>query len=56
VNSYGQEGKFFRGISEGRTTINKNDELPSGVYFYVVEYKNDQGVTKQRSGYLYLNK
>ncbi|RVT71107.1 gliding motility-associated C-terminal domain-containing protein, partial [Flavobacterium sufflavum] len=56
VNSYGQNGKFFKGISEGRTTINKNEELPSGVYFYIIKYKNLQGITKQRSGYLYINK
>ncbi|MEY2868690.1 MAG: hypothetical protein RIR01_1150, partial [Bacteroidota bacterium] len=56
VSSYGLDGKFFRGISEGRTTIGKNEELPGGVYFYVIKYKNTQGITKQRSGYLYINK
>jgi gliding motility-associated-like protein len=56
VNAYGQDGKFFRGKSEGRTTISKNEELPSGVYFYVIKYKNSLAITKQRSGYLYINK
>lgn len=56
VDAYGQDGKFFRGISEGRTTISKNEELPSGVYFYIIKYKNSQAITKQRSGYLYIKK
>ena len=56
VSSYGQEGNFFKGVSEGRSTINKNEELPSGVYFYVLKYKNAKGIMKQRSGYLYINK
>ena len=56
VDAYGQNGKYFRGVSEGRTTISKNEELPNGVYFYVVKYKNTQGIMKQRSGYLYITK
>jgi gliding motility-associated-like protein len=56
TEGYGQNGKFFKGISEGRSTINKNEELPIGNYFYILRYVNDNGVSKERSGYLYLNK
>ena len=56
VDGYGQNTNFFKGISEGRTTINKNEALPIGTYFYTLRYVNKQGVTKERSGYLYLNK
>ena len=56
VESYGQNGKFFRGISEGRATISQNSELPVGTYWYIIKNKNTQGVWKQRVGYLYLNK
>ncbi len=56
VDSYGQDNKFFSGISDGRTTINRNEELPIGTYFYVIRYVNLEGVEKQRSGYLFINK
>jgi gliding motility-associated-like protein len=56
VDGYGQDNKFFRGISEGRITIKQQDELPVGTYFYIVRYKNNAGEQKQRSGYLYINR
>ena len=56
IEGYGQNGKYFKGVSEGRITINKNEGLPIGTYFYVLRYVNNQGVSKERSGYLYLNK
>jgi gliding motility-associated-like protein len=56
TEGYGQNGKFFKGVSEGRITINKNEELPIGNYFYILRYVNNSGVSKERSGYLYLNK
>jgi gliding motility-associated-like protein len=56
VNGYGQNQNYFRGISEGRATVNQDAELPVGTYWYIIKYKNDQGVWKQRVGYLYLNK
>jgi gliding motility-associated-like protein len=56
VDSYGQDNKFFTGISEGRSTMRKLEELPVETYFYTLRYVNSEGVEKQRSGYLYLNK
>ena len=56
VDGYGQNGKYFRGISEGRVTIQQSAELPVGTYWYVLKYKNAQGVEKHRVGYLYINK
>ena len=56
VDSYGQDNKFFKGISEGRSTMRKSEELPVETYFYSLRYINSSGVEKQRSGYLYLNK
>ena len=54
-DNYGRDGNFFRGISEGRTTVEASDELPVGTYYYVLEYVVD-GEAKQRAGYLYINK
>jgi gliding motility-associated-like protein len=56
VEGYGQDGKFFRGISEGRVTISQSSELPVGTYWYILKYKIATGEWKQRVGYLYLNK
>uniref|UniRef100_UPI002FDEF876 gliding motility-associated C-terminal domain-containing protein n=1 Tax=Flavobacterium sp. TaxID=239 RepID=UPI002FDEF876 len=56
TKGYGQNGQYFRGISEGRVTISQASELPVGTYFYVVKYVNSQGRQKERSGYLYINR
>ncbi|MDY8136901.1 PKD-like domain-containing protein, partial [Aquimarina sp. 2201CG5-10] len=56
AQGYGQQQKFFRGESSGRATLNKENMLPVGTYFYVLEYKNERGITKNRSGYLYINR
>lgn len=56
ADGYGQENRFFKGISEGRLTIDKSKELPIGTYFYILRYINGKGETKERSGFLDLNK
>ena len=56
VEGYGQDDKYFRGLSEGRQTISQSAELPKGTYFYILRYVNREGVEKQRSGYLYITK
>ena len=48
----------FRGYSEGRLTISKNEKLPTGTYYYIVtyEYKDQQGAQMiKKSGYLHLD-
>ncbi|MCF6306397.1 MAG: Ig-like domain-containing protein [Flavobacteriaceae bacterium] len=57
VNGYGTgNGKYFRGISEGRTTIDKGEMLPVGTYYYVINYVNNEGQNKQLAGPLYINR
>jgi gliding motility-associated-like protein len=56
VDGYGQNNQFFRGTSEGRITISQGEQLPVGTYFYVIEYKTADGVSKNRVGYIYLNR
>jgi len=56
TNGYGQSNKYFKGISNGRTVVNPNAELPVGTYYYVVTYKNNDGITKDKAGYLYLTR
>jgi gliding motility-associated-like protein len=54
ATSYGQGDTFFKGYSDGRSTINRDVELPEGTYFYILTYKNSRGIEKNRSGYLYI--
>ncbi len=54
TNGYDNNSNAFNGISNGRVTIQANDRLPAGVYFYIINY-NDDGNSKSKSGYLYIN-
>lgn len=58
TNNYGESGNVFRGYSEGRMTIQGNNQLPTGTYFYILDYQYDDGSgnrTFKKAGYLYLN-
>lgn len=55
-NSYGN-GNVFRGYSGGRITLDEGHKLPTGTYFYILEfdYDNDSGAQHYKdAGYLYL--
>ncbi|MBD0825409.1 DUF7507 domain-containing protein [Aestuariibaculum marinum] len=56
TNGYGINGKVFTGISEGRATIRKNEELPTGTYFYILTrlLSNDDPLVNK--GYLYIKR
>lgn len=57
VRSYDTNNNVFRGVSEGRITIKKGDELPVGTYFYIFDYVvPETGRSKSKQGYLYLNR
>ena len=53
---YDNNVKAFKGISEGKNTINKNQLLPDGTYFYILKYTDEENKNHNRSGYLYLNR
>jgi gliding motility-associated-like protein len=53
---YDNNVKAFKGISEGKNTINKNQLLPDGTYFYILKYTDEENKNHDRSGYLYLNR
>lgn len=54
AKSYNESDNMFRGYSDGRATINRNEKLPTGTYFYILKYNNTKKVVEQ-SGYLYIN-
>jgi gliding motility-associated-like protein len=60
AKGYNETDQVFRGFSNGGSTFSKGEGLPSGTYFYVLEYEyeheNDGTVQYQRTaGYLYIN-
>ncbi|WP_378188092.1 BspA family leucine-rich repeat surface protein [Aquimarina sp. W85] len=51
VDGYEQEGvPFFRGFSKGKEKV-----LPSGSYYFSLEYRNSANVLKFKSGQIYIN-
>ena len=61
ANNYDETptSKFY-GYSDGRATINRNDRLPTGTYFYILtfDYRDEaQGALRKfkKDGYLYIN-
>ncbi|MFH6937645.1 PKD domain-containing protein [Flavobacterium sp. FlaQc-30] len=44
----------FKGYSDGRSTVKRGDKLPTGTYFYTVQYDN-AGNQIEKSGYLFIN-
>jgi gliding motility-associated-like protein len=60
TTGYNNTSKVFKGISEGRTTISQSSGLPTGTYFYILNYTSVDGlgnkITNKKDGYLYLTK
>ena len=56
AKGYGLGDKLFMGISEGRITITKNQKLPAGTYFYVIEFDGENPGRERYTGYLYINR
>ena len=56
TNMYDNNSRAFRGYSEGRVTVDKGSQLPTGTYFYIIHYVTAQGKNINKDGYLYLSK
>ncbi|WP_047244720.1 Ig-like domain-containing protein [Maribacter thermophilus] len=56
TKAYGTQGNVFDGTSQARATIEKENKLPVGTYFYILDYEEPNGKMKQLSGYLYINR
>ena len=58
LSGYDNDTKVFNGYSQGRLTISGNEKLPTGTYFYIIQYQSP-GATgtqiMQQSGHLYLS-
>lgn len=56
TRSYNSQGNVFDGTSQGRVTIDQENKLPVGTYFYILEFEDEGGTMQTLTGYLYLNK
>ena len=56
TDAYGINGKVFRGVSQGRATINKDQKLPTGTYFYILTRRVVDQESMINKGYLYLKR
>ena len=59
TNGYDNVSKVFEGYSDGRSTISRNEKLPTGTYFYILKYEYSyDGVNGkqniEKAGYLYI--
>ncbi|MGX1930378.1 gliding motility-associated C-terminal domain-containing protein [Flagellimonas sp. 2504JD4-2] len=53
---YGMDGNLFDGSSSGRATIAFEKELPSGTYFYILSFPEENPGQESYTGYLYINR
>ena len=56
VQSYDNVHNVFRGISNGRVTVEAADKLPQGTYYYIIEYVDENNQKQTMVGWLYLKK
>ncbi|PRZ19378.1 DUF7507 domain-containing protein, partial [Flavobacterium granuli] len=60
TTNYNNQTNAFDGFSRGRTTISKSSGLPTGTYYYILNYTSvDLGgniQTNRKEGYLYLTR
>ena len=56
TTGYDNNANVFRGISDGRATLSQGEQLPAGVYFYTIQYTNNDNRVISKSGYLYINR
>ncbi len=54
AQGYDNQNVAFRGYSEGRMTIGKDNKLPSGTYYYTIEF-SENGIGRSKAGYFYIN-
>jgi gliding motility-associated-like protein len=56
TKAYNTQGNVFEGFSTGRVTVDKDNRLPVGTYFYIIDYEDAANNMKKLSGYIYINR
>lgn len=58
TTNYGENGNVFDGFSNGRLTVNDSQQLPTGTYYYILDYQYGDATDNKRhkqSGFLYIS-
>ena len=56
VERYDNVRNVFKGISNGRVTVEAPDMLPQGTYYYVIEYTDENNQQQSQVGWLYIKR
>ena len=57
TKAYNNDSNYFDGTSEGRVTVAKDNQLPVGTYFYILDYNpSEGGKMTTLTGYIYINR
>ncbi|SHJ31461.1 gliding motility-associated C-terminal domain-containing protein [Arenibacter nanhaiticus] len=57
TRGYNNSSNYFDGTSEGRVTVARDNKLPVGTYFYILNYaKTADGKMTTLTGYIYINR
>ncbi len=57
TKAYNNDSNYFDGTSEGRVTVAKDNQLPVGTYFYILDYSpSEGGKMTTLTGYIYINR
>ncbi len=55
-SKYGIDNNYFYGDSNAGEVYKKNKKLPTGTYFYIINYKNESTpINRIQKGFLYIN-
>ncbi len=44
----------FTGYSDGRATLSRKEKLPTGTYYYSIQYLDSNNVSQEKGGWLYI--
>ena len=56
TKAYDNQSNYFDGTSQGRVTVDQENKLPVGTYFYILDYEDASGKMNTLSGYIYINR
>lgn len=58
TKAYGSNQNYFKGYSEGKLTVGSDNKLPTGTYYYILNYEKtdepDGPKTIKKAGYIHL--
>ena len=56
ITGYDNKNQSFKGLTQGEVAVKEFLELPTGTYFYFIEYTDENHQLQRKIGWLYLRK